>query len=77
MAKTQRLLYHEVYKIIATYANEVLPDFADRFERFPQGGQAAMIVNYLNDRAQFWYSIDKSVGESLANAAGEIIVRCG
>lgn len=67
--------YQEAQNIIILYANEMAPHFADKFQRFPKGGNAAMIVNYLNNRSQFWYSIKRSVGKSLAEVAAEIIIR--
>ncbi len=57
----KRVSYSDAYKTIAKYANEMLPYFAERFERFPVGQNAATIVNYLNERAKFWYSIDKNI----------------
>jgi len=69
--------YAEVQKLILTYAPEMAGPFADRFERFPEGGSAAMIANYLNDKAKFYYDIDASIAKKLAEAAAEIIVRCG
>ena len=73
-----RMTYDEVYKVIATYANEMLPLFADGWSRFPEGGNAATIVNYLNDRASFFYDINEpDTATTIVDAATEIIVRCG
>ena len=69
------MLYVDVQAIITTYAPEMLPDFADRFSRWPQGGTAATIVNYLNDRATFWYNFDATIAKRIAEAAAEIISR--
>lgn len=69
--------YADVFQTITKYAPEMQPYFADKFSRFPEGGNAAMIVNYLNDKAAFYRDIDKSIADELVNAAGEIIVRCG
>jgi hypothetical protein len=69
--------YDDVSQIIAKYAPEMQVPFADRFNRFPVGGNAAMIVNYLNDKGDFYRTIDKKVSDDLINAAAEIIVRCG
>lgn len=70
------MLYYQVQQIISKYAPEMAVSFADKWERFPVGGNAAMIVNYLNDKAQFYYSIGcENIGVELVNAATEIIVR--
>lgn len=72
------LTYNQVQQTIFKYADEMAVPFADRFERFPQGGVAAMIANYLNDRAQFYYNFGcPEIGKECAEAAAEIIVRCG
>ena len=71
----KRLSYDDVYQILSMYANEMLPFFADGWSRFPQGGNAAMIVNYLNDQAKLWYKINPDVATKLVEAATEIIFR--
>ena len=69
------MLHHEATKIITTYASEMLPLWADRFERWPQGGQAAMIANYLNDHAETYRKIAPDVCKQMIEVATEIIVR--
>ena len=71
------LSYDDVFCLISKYAPEMQSHFADKFSRFPVGGNAAMIVNYLNDKADFYRSIDETIANDLVDAAGEIIVRCG
>ena len=71
------MTYAEVQKLILMYAPEMAEPFADRFERFPEGGNAAMIANYLNDRASFYYNINERIAKKLAKASAEIVVRCG
>jgi len=73
----RHMTYDEVRRVITQYAVEMLPYFADGWSRFPQGGNAAMIVNYLNDKAAFYRPIDDDVAADLLDAATEIIVRCG
>ena len=74
--KMSRLSYDDCYQSIARYAPDMLSHFNDRWERFPQGGNAAMIVNFLNDKAQEYYKFGcDEVGKELANVAGEIIFR--
>ena len=75
--KPRRMSYDDVAQVITKYAPEMQPHFADKFSRFPEGGNAAMIVNYLNDKADFYRTIDETVSTDLVDAAGEIIVRCG
>lgn len=69
--------YDNVYQVIAKYAYKMLPVFADKWSRFPEGGNAAMIVNYLNDMADFYRNIDINITNEILNAAAEIIARCG
>jgi hypothetical protein len=73
----RHMTYEEVRHVIAKYAHEMLPQFADRWSRFPEGEVAATIVNYLNDKADFWWPVSRDAAEELADAASEIIVRCG
>ena len=77
--KPKQMSYDDVFCLISKYAPEMMSPFADKFSRFPVGGNAAMIANYLNDKADFYRSIleDETIANDLVNAAGEIIVRCG
>lgn len=68
--------YDDVYNVIAKYAPEMLQYYADKWSRFPRGGNAAMIVNYLNDRCMWWHDHDKDTALIIADAAAEIISRC-
>ena len=73
-----RLTYSQVEAIIRQYAPEMLSHFTDRWSRFPEGGQASMIINYLTDRGREYYDLGlPEIGEQLAQAGGEIIARCG
>lgn len=36
-----------------------------------------MIANYLNDKADFYRTIDTNIANDLLDSATEIIVRCG
>ena len=73
----RRMSYDDVFQVIAKYACEMQPYYADGWSRFPQGGNAAMIANYLNDKADFYRIIDANITNDLLDAATEIIVRCG
>jgi hypothetical protein len=74
---TKHMSYDDVFRVITKYAPEMQVYFADKFSRFPEGGNAAMIVNYLNDKADFYRTIDESIADDLVDAATEIIIRCG
>ena len=74
---TRRMSYDDVFQVITKYAQEMQPYFADAWSRFPQGGNAAMIANYLNDKADVYRTIDDNITNDLLDAATEIIVRCG
>ena len=74
--ETRHMTYDDVYQVIAKYAGEMLPVFADSWSRFPQGGAAAMVVNYLNDKATMYYSFGADeAAKDCAFAAAEIITR--
>jgi hypothetical protein len=73
----RRMSYDDVFQVITKYAHEMQPYFADGWSRFPQGGNAAMIANYLNDKADFYRTIDTNIANDLIDSATEIIVRCG
>jgi hypothetical protein len=68
--------YDEVYKLIATYCNKMLPLFADGWSRFPEGQKAYQIENALRDQSAWWIINDNpEIGNSLKSAADEIIKR--
>jgi len=73
----RRMSYDDVFQVITKHAHEMQPYFADGWSRFPQGGNAAMIANYLNDKADFYRTIDTNIANDLLDSATEIIVRCG
>ena len=69
------MTYTEARNIIIKYANEMTEPFSDRFQRFPEGGCAVIIANYLQDRADYWYDIDKRISALVMDVAIEIIIR--
>ena len=74
--ETRHMTYSDVYNVIAKYAGEMLVYFADSWSRFPQGGTAAQIVNYLNDKSAMYYSFGADeAAKDCAWAAAEIITR--
>ena len=46
--------YTRCYKFLARYENRLLPQFADRWSRFPQGGAAAIILHALRESMERW-----------------------
>ncbi|HOD97372.1 MAG TPA: hypothetical protein PLT63_01220 [Syntrophales bacterium] len=75
--KPRRMSYAEVLQVITKYAPEMQHCFENKFGRFPKGGEAAMIVNYLNDTADLYRAERENIVNDLVDAATEIIVRCG
>jgi hypothetical protein len=74
---SRRLSYDDVLDIITYYAPEILPHFTNGCSRFPVGGKAAMIANYLNDISQHYYNLGfYYITKDIVNAAGEITHRC-
>ena len=67
--------YNEVYKIIATYANKMLPYYADGWERFPVYPNAANIINELDNQAKTWERIDINTANLIKSASTEIKTR--
>ena len=74
--KPRRMSYDDIFQIITKYAQEMQRHFADKFSRFPEGANAAMIVNYLNDKADFYRTIDEKIANDLVDAAAEIADKC-
>ena len=46
--------YTRCYNFFARYENRLLPQFADRWSRFPQGGAAAIILQALRESMGRW-----------------------
>ena len=68
----ERLLsYSEVYALLAQYATDMLPEFADGWSRFPVGAAARLVENRLESESQFWSKREgnEALGASLAAAA--------
>ena len=74
------MLYYEAEKVITKYANELLPKFADHWQRFPQGGNAWDIIEALSKKVEFYHNLAEKTGDTdyrkiyddLANVCGEI-----
>ncbi len=71
-----RMSYGDCHEIVARYAPEILQLFSVKRGKFPQGGNASMVVSFLNDHADKWRDGGCSdIGDKLAEVAGEIIFR--
>lgn len=52
------MLRHEVAKVISQYTPEVLPVFADRFERWPVGDACLEIISHLEKSRAMYERLD-------------------
>jgi hypothetical protein len=72
----KRILYGEAYTFIARYANDLLPLFADRWERWPIGYNAITLVDALCSKKDMYYDMDmKDEAEKCSEIGAEIIMR--
>ena len=69
--------YNECHKVIATYAPELLPQFADNWSRFPQGHAAHEIMEALNKKANTWASYDQESSRKIWEVKNTINERKG
>jgi hypothetical protein len=71
-----RMSCNDCHEIIARYAPEILQLFSVKRGKFPQGGNASMVVSFLNDHAGKWRDGGYcDIGDKLVEVAGEIIFR--
>ena len=61
--------YDEIYTIIASYAPDMLPLYADKWSRLPNGDDATRIVSTLQKKSAFYRAIDTDIAERLTFAA--------
>jgi hypothetical protein len=66
------MTYDDTYNVIARYAPELLASFADKFSRFPVGGNAYQVSDGLGKKASFYKNIDKKIAEECESAAKEV-----
>jgi len=78
MNEAKELSHREVEKIITSYASELLPLFADKWSRWPQGQAAREIYNVLMKKHKFYSSskMSKEAGD-IKNVARTILKRGG
>jgi len=70
--------YHEVREVISAHAADLMPLFADGWERFPQGQAAATLIEALRRNAAWWEGRKKeAVADRITAAANEIQRRAG
>ena len=62
--------YSEVYDVIAKYANDQLPVFADAWSRFPVGTAAKQVADRLRQAAEC--TVSEKIAEECRRAAEEI-----
>ena len=63
--------YSDVFELISLYCNScfsILPLFADRWERFPQGENAQRVIEAIESAAQFWNHNRHELAEQLRRA---------
>lgn len=63
------LSYSDVFEIVSLYCPKVQPLFADGWRRFPQGEARDIVIDALDDAAEFYT-------RSPIESAGEKYLRC-
>ena len=66
------MTYEQVHQTLALYAPAMLPVFADKWSRFPEGRFAEEIVAHLDIQAQGWAKISPDVTAKILAAKAEI-----
>ncbi len=67
--------YETVRSLVGVHAPDLLPDFADRWSRWPVGAVAVVIAGRLRKAAESMQNIDIAVCNQLLAAAEEIVLR--
>jgi len=70
----KRMSYSEVYDIIAIYANDLLPMYADFWSRFPVSTIALKIANGLKNKAITYEKINPEIAAKINNVVNEILL---
>ena len=73
----KRMTYEQVYQTLALYAPVMLPVFADKWSRFPEGRFAEEIIAHLDMQARGWAKISPEVVAKITAAKAEIEYRNG
>lgn len=69
---TKRMSYNDIYELIAMYANDVLPFYADKWSRFPCGNNAIKIIKRLENTVVFYRKINSELSSQIDNAIIEL-----
>ena len=56
--------YETVYEIIARWAHDLLPYYADGWGRFPSGTNRVYIANALVRKAAMWHGLSPGMREA-------------
>jgi len=69
------MTYEEVREVIALYANDVLPLFADRWGRFPTRNDAEIILERLGEVQEYYEDMGdfSGIDDKINSARIEII----
>ena len=70
-----RPTYDDIFELLAMYANDALPLFADRWNRFPAGAVAREVIARLLKEAAFWAGRNDDTATKMRRAADEIASR--
>jgi len=57
--------YDDIYKLLSKYDHKLLPHFADRWNRMPEGRNAKLLVQKLEQHIAFWDKQDKKVADEM------------
>ena len=74
-ANRPMMSYEYARSIIAFHAGQLLPLFADGWERFPAGQNARKLASALRDEVRFWTGRNNEVASMLEEVAEEIEYR--
>lgn len=66
------MTYQDVYEVISSCANDILPLFADGWERFPSEANASKIVARLENEKAFWQDRRQEKSLQIQKAIDEI-----
>lgn len=70
------MFYNEAFEIMANYANEALPLFADRWSRWPDERAANHIIGILEKKRNLYVGMDlPEVAAQITAVAAELMIR--
>ena len=68
------MIYNEAFEILANYASEALPYFADRWSRWPDERAAGHILRILEKKRDLYASYPDVVAK-IVSVAAELMIR--